>query len=328
MFERRSRRWPITLGVVMIVLIVAVSIGWVLLAVFGALGDDQRAPFYWTWLLIGSAMLAMILVGVVLYLTLSIKAINLNERQSNFIDSVTHELKSPIASLKLYLQTLNRRSLSNEDREKFYGDMLQDVERLDNLISNLLDVARLDRGDQTGADEDVPLHEVLPACAQLACAKYELPPEKLQLSCEPCTVKGRRVDVEMMFRNLIDNAIKYGGDNPQVEIAANLQVGTREGRDQVVVLISDNGRGVPAALRRQIFGRFVRIGLELEREKPGIGLGLYLVHTLIRRLRGRIRVYDRPEGTGSVFEIQLAAKRLPTPELPAAEQPLTRTASL
>ena len=107
MFERRSIKWPITLGVVMIVLLVVLTVGWVLLAVFGG---------QWTWLSIGTTFLAFVLAGVIMYLVVTVKAINLSRRQSNFIDSVTHELKSPIASLKLYVQTLKRRQLSPDEQ--------------------------------------------------------------------------------------------------------------------------------------------------------------------------------------------------------------------
>lgn len=314
MFERRSLGWPITLGVLMIVMIVVLTVGWVLLSVIGALSDAQRATFYWTWLPIGSAMLVFVLVGVVFYLTISVKAINLTRRQSNFIDSVTHELKSPIASLKLYLQTLNRRSVSPEQREAFYKYMMEDVERLDTLISNLLDVARFDRGDSDGEAADVPLEEVLRACAAAACTRHNAEPSTVSLDIEPCLVTARKVELEMIFRNLIENAIKYGGEKPQVTVRSRVQPGKREGQAIAVVEVSDNGRGVPLPMRRKIFGRFVRIGEELEREKPGIGLGLYIVRTLIDRLRGRIRVVDRTEGPGSTFEVQLACRRVAGPE--------------
>lgn len=314
MFERRSLRWPITLGVLMIVMIVVLTVGWVLLTVIGLLSDSQRSAFYWTWLPIGSAMLIFVLVGVVLYLTISVKAINLTRRQSNFIDSVTHELKSPIASLKLYLQTLNRRSVSPEQRDAFYKYMLDDVERLDSLISNLLDVARFDRGDNTGAAEEVPLEEVLRSCAAAACVKHDLEPSSVTLDIEPCLVTARKVELEMIFRNLIDNAIKYAGEKPLVSVKATVLAGKREGHELAVVHVSDNGRGVPVNMRRKIFGRFVRLGEELEREKPGIGLGLYIVSSLVDRLRGRIRVVDRVEDTGSTFEVQLACRRLAGPE--------------
>ena len=118
---RRTLRLPITLGVVMIVLLVALTVGWVSLAVVGMLEDSQRTPLYVTLLSAGTTSLVLVLVGTVMYLALSIKAINLTRRQSNFIDSVTHELKSPIASLKLYLQTLSRRRVETEERQVFIG---------------------------------------------------------------------------------------------------------------------------------------------------------------------------------------------------------------
>ena len=112
MFRRRSLRWPITLGIVMIVLLVALTVAWVFTAVAAARGGS-----YWYAVLgIGAACLALILVGVVIYLWISVQEINLNQRQSNFIDSVTHELKSPLASLKLYLQTLSRRQVSERQQ--------------------------------------------------------------------------------------------------------------------------------------------------------------------------------------------------------------------
>jgi signal transduction histidine kinase len=314
MFERRSLGWPITLGVIMIVMIVVLTVGWVALSIIGALSNAQRATFYWTWLPIGAAMLVFILVGVVFYLTISVKAINLTRRQSNFIDSVTHELKSPIASLKLYLQTLNRRAVSPAEREAFYKFMLDDVERLDSLVSNLLDVARFDRGDNDGVTENVPLEEVLSGCAATASRRHGVSPASVTLDIEPCLVSARKVELEMIFRNLIDNAIKYGGDSPEVTVRARVQSGPREGQELAVVEVSDNGRGVPASMRRKIFGRFVRLGEELEREKPGIGLGLYIVRMLIDRLRGRIRVTDRTDGNGTTFEVQLACRRSAGPE--------------
>ena len=133
MFERRSLKLPITLGVLMIVSVIALTVGWVLLAATGASTDSRWAPLYWTLLTVGTAFLAFVLVGVVMYLTLSVQAINLNRRQSNFIDSVTHELKSPLASLKLYLQTLGRSQVSPQEQADFVRFMLDDVERLDSL---------------------------------------------------------------------------------------------------------------------------------------------------------------------------------------------------
>ena len=99
---------------------------------------------YWILLSLGATFIVMLLAGVVIYLVLTVKAINLNRRQSNFIDSVTHELKSPIASMKLYLQTLHRRQVPQEEQASFYQFMLEDLDRLDRLINQLLDAGRLE----------------------------------------------------------------------------------------------------------------------------------------------------------------------------------------
>ena len=153
MFERRSLKWPITLGVIMIVLIVALTVGWILLAVSGG---------GWTLLTVGTTFLVLVLVGVVMYLSLSVKEINLNRRQSNFMDAVTHELKSPIASLKLCLQTLHIRQVSEEEQANFFRYMLEDVERLDDLINHLLDAAKLSKPAIDSEMEDLELNELLP----------------------------------------------------------------------------------------------------------------------------------------------------------------------
>jgi two-component system phosphate regulon sensor histidine kinase PhoR len=304
MFERRSLRWPISLGVVLIVLVVVMLVGSIVTLIYAALNSPQASAWYWAWLAIGSTLLTIILLGVVGYLVLSIRAINLTRRQSNFIDSVTHELKSPIASLKLYIQTLNRRQLNPIEQEDFFKGMLEDVERLDTLINHLLDVARLERVAKPGEEEDVRVDEVLRSCAQQVCQRQQVASGVVQLDLAPATVRCRRIDLELVFRNLIDNGVKYAADdNPQVEVIMDL---SQSGR--VIVRVADNGRGIPADQRRQIFGRFVRLGSELERDKPGTGLGLYIVRTLLSRLRSQIQVRDRASGQGTMFEVDMPGR--------------------
>ncbi len=317
MFPRRSLRWPITLGVVLIVLVVTLTVGWVLLNVTGALTATGSPGLYWTLLSVGSVLFATLLGGVIAYLVISIRAITLNRRQSNFIDAVTHELKSPIASLKLYLQTLNRRTLSAEQKEDFYRFMLEDVERLDDLINHLLDAARLQRPASADDVEEIALDELLREAAAAVCLRYQLPSETVTLKLEPCTLPARRGDLEVIFRNLLDNAVKYTDENPQVSVSLWLAAG-----GQAVIRVADNGRGIPAAQRRKIFGRFVRLGSELERDKPGTGLGLHLVRTTVHRLRGRIRIRDPESGVGTVFEVLLpGARSAPKESAPQQRDP-------
>lgn len=297
MFDNRSLKWPITLGVVLIVLVIVVLVGWVVVNVIGLVDNQEAAGAYWTLLALGSVFLACILAGVIVYLVLSVRAINLNRRQSNFVDSVTHELKSPIASLKLYLQTLSRRKVSEEQQRDFHRFMLEDVERLDQLINHLLDAARVERRTADEKLENCRLDQVLAQCVENIRQRFDLPAQAIQLDSESLMVHANPVDLNIVFRNLIDNAVKYGGSPPEVFVSSRFSNG------EARVCIVDNGPGIPRQLRRKIFGRFVRLGNELERSTQGTGLGLYLVRTVIRGLGGRIRVRDRRGQTGTEFEV-------------------------
>jgi signal transduction histidine kinase len=300
MLERRSLKAPITLGVVMIVLVVVLAAVWIFGNVWVATGNPSSATIFWVILATGTVLLAGVLAGVIAYLTLTVKAFNLNRRQSNFIDSVTHELKSPIASLKLYLQTMARRSVDAKQQRDFHRIMLEDVERLDSLINHLLDAARLERGVEPAANEPVQLDELLSHCAVTACMRYQLPRETVRIESPEILVNSQLIQLEILFRNLIDNAVKYGGRPPRVEVLAQ-----PTGDGKVVVSISDNGPGIPVAQRRKVFGRFVRLGNELERSTPGTGLGLYLVRNVTKTLGGTIRVHDLEDRPGTQFQVTI-----------------------
>jgi two-component system, OmpR family, phosphate regulon sensor histidine kinase PhoR len=301
MFEHRSLRWPITLGVLMFVTLAALLVGWIVLNSRGFFIDRPRAPLYIALLSIGATFLTFTIVGTALYLTLAIKSINLSRRQSNFIDAVTHELKSPIASLKLYLQTLNRRNVPAAEKDVFLKHMLEDVERLDQLINHLLDVARMEKDRIGPQPEDVRLDKVISDAAEAVCQRYQKSAGTIQLDLAPAIVCAPPVDLELIFRNLIDNGLKYANEEqPLVEVSIR-----PDGASRVLVQVSDNGRGIPHSLRHLIFGRFVRLGSELEREKPGTGLGLYIVRSMVARLGGKIRIHDREPAAGTTFEVEL-----------------------
>ncbi|MEM9826312.1 MAG: HAMP domain-containing sensor histidine kinase [Planctomycetota bacterium] len=313
MFERRSLRAPIALGVVMIVLVVVLAAIWIV-ANWLAATDGPTVNFY-VLLVIGVVLLAGVLAGVIAYLTLTVKAFNLNRRQSNFIDSVTHELKSPIASLKLYLQTMSRREIPAAERTDFHRFMLEDVERLDSLINHLLDVARVDRGEMqtpvgagnVGAGDSLELGQLLRQAATGVCLRYRIPESSLRIDSPEIHLAQPLVQTEILFRNLIDNAVKYGGSPPEVRVSARCENG------QALVQIEDNGPGIPANQRRKVFGRFVRLGSELERSRPGTGLGLYLVRNITRSMHGTVRVFDREDGPGSRFEVSLPGAQVSLP---------------
>ena len=315
MFERKSFKWPILLAIVMIVLLVGLTIGWVLLNVFGAITSQKSSNVYWALLSVGSVMFLFVLAGVVLYLIWSIQQINLNRRQSNFIDAVTHELKSPIASLKLFLQTLGKRNIDEEKKQEFYCSMLVDVERLDQLITQLLNVARLQQKSSLPEPETwVAIESILDESVSKLAIKYRVPRECLNIESTACEVWSRQVDIEIVLRNLIDNALKYGGRPPMIRIVVEFDAPLKS----AIVSVTDNGSGIPKHLRKKIFRRFYRAGDELERTKPGTGLGLFLVRSIVRRLKGTIRVADMPKDGGTRFELVLPKARL----RPSDEQPI------
>lgn len=296
--KRSTLHVPITLSVILMTLNITLMVFWIVLL---------ARLYWWGALTIGTVAFALVLLGLSYWMFLTIKEIRLNQRQANFVDSVTHELKSPIASLKLYLETLQMRSLDERQRDEFYGIMGRELFRLDHLINQLLEVGRIDALGEQAEPEDVAMEPLLRNCAQTACAVHKRrDPGEIMLKIEPSVVHARRMLLEIIFSNLLDNALKYSSDPPEVEVEVQVR-----GRGRVVARVSDNGPGVPQELRKKIFGIFYRGGSELERRTTGTGLGLYIVHTLVKKLNGRISVHSRPDGTGSVFEVELPGRAEP-----------------
>jgi two-component system, OmpR family, phosphate regulon sensor histidine kinase PhoR len=295
--SRRGIRLPVTLSVLLITVNVILMICWiVLLARAGS----------WSMLTIGTLLFAFVLAGLGIYLYVTIREIQLNQRQANFVDSVTHELKSPLTSLKLYLETLQIRPLEGERRASIYDSMLQDVERLQHLIDQLLEIGRLDAIATDLQPEDVNIEDLLNRCAEEASLHQRVRREVVAVRGPAAVVRGSRLALEMVFRNLIDNAIKYGGENPRVEIDVSPY-----GNNQILIHVADNGAGVPPELRKRIFGLFFRGGNELKRTTKGTGLGLYIVQTLVQKMKGWVGVHDRRTGTGAVFEVLLPGRVIP-----------------
>jgi len=291
---RRTLGLPITLSVLLMVLNVTLMICWIFLL---------AQLYWWSALTIGTVLFVLSLVGLSFYLALTIKEIRLNQRQVNFVDSVTHELKSPLASIRLYLETLQLRNLEPPQRDRCYRVMETELQRLDHLINQLLEVGRLDAIGEQDQPEDVSLVPLLQHCALAAAAHHKREESDLvEWDAHPAEMHARRMVLETIFRNLFDNAIKYGGDPPKVGVHVRVR------GNRVVTQILDNGEGVPVNIRNKIFTMFFRGGNELERTRKGTGLGLYIVHTLVRKLKGRISVYDRGDQSGSVFEVELPGK--------------------
>jgi signal transduction histidine kinase len=293
--KRRTLHWPITMSVSLMMLNVALMVGWIVLA---AHVEE------WDVLTIGTIAFALILVGLTSYMVLTIKEVRVSQQQANFVDSVTHELKSPIASLRAYLETMQMRSISDEQRAEFYGIMEAELDRLNRLINHLLEVGRLDAIGQESEAEDILLEPFLRQCAANASTHHNQNLEEVvRFDVEPAVVHGRPLVLQMIFGNLLDNALKYAGTTPEVEVHVSMK-----SRGRVLVRIVDNGQGVPSNLRKKIFQIFFRAGNELERTRQGTGLGLYIVKTLVHIMKGKITVRDRGTLPGSSFEVELPGR--------------------
>ncbi len=302
---RRSLGLPITMAVVMIVLVVLLIVGWTFSTIWAASAEPRATSVFWTLLPIGAVFLTVILAGVIVYLVLSVKLINLNQRQSNFIDAVTHELKSPLASLKLQLQTLERLKVTDQQRADFYKNMNSDINRLETLINQVLMVSVLEsKVSKYGEDTTVYLRKAVENSVRIACTRHGVEQQSVSIQLPDLSIIHKRFVVELILQNLIDNAVKYScQESPQVKISAR-----KSANGWILIRIADNGLGIPPEMRKKIFLRFYRVGNELERKNTGTGLGLYIVKMLIRQARGRLRIKDRFGKSGTNFDLVLPGR--------------------
>jgi len=260
---------------------------------------------WWTTLAIGVVAFTMILAGLSVWLVLTLKEIALNNRQANFVDSVTHELKSPIAALQLYLETLSLRHLSDAKRAEFHGVMANELLRLDKLINQLLEVGRLDAIGENADPQDLDLQPLVEQFVDQVCMQWNVTRDDcFQLDLQPVTIRAQKIVLDLILSNLIENAVKYAGDPPEVRIQLR-----KYGKNKVQLRFTNNGDGVAREDRKKIFQIFYRGGSELERRRKGTGLGLYIVQTLVRKMKGRVLVYDRFDGeSGCTFELELPGR--------------------
>ena len=258
----------------------------------------------WTFLTLGTISFALVLIGLSYYLFWTLKERQFYRRQMNFVDSVTHELKSPIASLRLYLETLQLRELEPDKRREFYVTMDSELKRLDEMISSLLRVARLDAIGQELPVSDYDIAPVLRRLAETACHvhNYNLD-EVFEFETQPLFVRCPQIMTEMIFNNLFDNAIKYGGQPPKVTVRA-----LPRDRSRIEISTIDNGPGISPELKRNMFQLFFRGGNELERTQKGTGIGLYVAQTLIRKIGGKLKVQNCDDQPGSCFTVELPGK--------------------
>lgn len=225
------------------------------------------------------------------------KELRMAEKEKNFLLSVTHELKTPIAANKLFWQTLEKRELTFEQTKEIAHKALQENNRLEQLIDNILNASRIENNALRMIKEDVNLSNLLSEQAERFHKRYQK--DFIQLNIVPdIHILSDRFLLETIISNLLENAIKYAGIGSNIEIFLNKQGAF------IYFGVKDNGPGVPGEIRNQIFSRFFRGGSEETRSQKGTGLGLFITSEFTRLIGGTIQ-YKSNEPQGSVFEIIL-----------------------
>jgi signal transduction histidine kinase len=307
---RRSVGFPLTLGFILAILAVVLAVVyWVLvLGDVHPIAPSGLGTLGWLLLALGTTFFVLIIVGTGWLCAWLVSEMRVNQRQRAFLDAVTHEMKTPLASMRLYVETLIRHDPERDRREQFLARMEKDLDRLDRTVDQVLAAARAEEPGRRSARGAVALREILESCIDETRDRHRLPAEAIALD-GPCEaiVRGDRNDLAVVFRNLLENAVKYSDEPVEVKVSV---LGSREGR--VSVDISDRGIGIPAGELRKIFQRFYRAGRDAQRAASGLGLGLFIVRNLVRRQGGRVVARSEGNGAGSRFVVTLrVANRAP-----------------
>jgi signal transduction histidine kinase len=297
---RRSIRYPLALGITLMVLALALGIAWQVIIVGGwRPAESGLTAAHWVAIVLGSLVALTIFVGLLLLCIWLVREIRFGQRQQSFIDAVTHEMKTPIASLQLYLDTLQRRELPPERQRAFLARMQEDVERLERTVMHVLAAARSEERVRVRPGDPVDLTAILRDAADDVRRAHALPAEAIAIARRrPLTALGDSAELGVVFRNLLENAVKYSPAPVEVRVALEE---TLDGR--VRAEIADRGIGIEPHELRKIFGRFYQVG----RDAAGLGLGLFIVNSLVRRNGGRVEARSEGAGRGSRFTVTLRA---------------------
>ena len=301
-----TRRQPppfIVLCVVLVAAAVSLNVGWILV------NGRRVLP-----LVLGILAFALIIAGIVVFTVFLVRELRRNDQHDAFINSVTHELKTPIASIRLYLETLQAREVGDQQRKEFYRVMLADAERLQHTVEQVLKAGVAGQRPRLGQRAAVDVAALTRECVETARARHHLPAEAITLSMpasdQALFVSGDADELRTAVSNLLDNAVKYSLQDVQVRV----EVAAPEPRS-LWVRVRDRGVGIPKSQLKRIFTRFYRFQTRGYNVK-GTGLGLFIVRSVAKQHGGRVFAHSEGEGKGSTFTLELP--RL-SPEQVAAE---------
>jgi signal transduction histidine kinase len=291
--RRRAIAFFVVLGVCLVLLAVGLNVGWIIL--------NWREGVL---LFLGVVFFALLIAGLIVNTSFLVREIRRNEQHDSFINAVTHELKTPIASIRLYLQTLQHRDVDETQRHEFYRLMLDDTDRLMGTVNQVLKAGEAGHKKQ---DRRVPVDfsGLVRECVDVARASHHLEPESLRyeqsVSHGPTAgVLGDSEELRAAVSNVLENAVKYSGDH--VEILVRLETPDEK---RVTVSVRDRGVGIKAEELKRIFKRFYRVSNRSLSHVKGTGLGLFIVRAIARKHGGRVFAESEGEGRGSTVVLEL-----------------------
>ena len=292
-----SRRGTIAfflcLGILLIALAVALNVGWIIL--------NWREGVL---LVFGIIFFALIIAGMVVNTIFLVRELRRGEQHDSFINAVTHELKTPVASIRLHLETLQRRELAEPQKQEFYRLMLSDADRLTETVEQVLRAGRA--GDKrAGRDKaEVDFRQLVRDCMDAARARHHLAPETLRYEeaagNNGLLVQGSAEDLRTAVFNVLDNAIKYSGDS--VDVRVRLETPDEK---RIVLRVQDQGVGIAPEDMKRVFRRFYRVTHRSLAHIKGTGLGLFIVKAIAQKHGGKVFAESDGEGRGTTIVLEL-----------------------
>ncbi|MGH9746785.1 MAG: sensor histidine kinase [Candidatus Acidiferrales bacterium] len=295
--RRKTIAFFVALGSCLVALAVALNVGWIIL--------NRREAVL---LFFGVIFFAAIIGGMIVNTSFLVREIRRNEQHDSFINAVTHELKTPITSIRLYLETLQRRELDEEQRQKFYRLMLLDTGRLLGTVEQVLAAGQSGHKSAAVYRTEIDFGSLVRECMDLARTRHHL--EGAGLRFEPgvngneITVKGDPEELRTAISNLLDNAIKYSVGNVDVSVSVEAPDEKR-----MALKVRDRGVGIPSDELKRIFRRFYRVRGRTSARVKGTGLGLFIVRSIAKTHGGKVFAESEGEGRGTTVTLELPRSR-------------------
>ena len=282
----------VTLGAILVGLAVALNVTWIVL------NWREVVP-----LVLGIIFFGLIIAGLIVYTIFLVREIHKNEQQDSFLNAVTHELKTPIASIRLYLETLESRQINEPQRREFYRIMLEDTDRLTGTVEQILKAGEARQGSHKKNWQEVDFSSIVLETVELTRVRHHLAPEEIRFGVQPqekLLMKGNPQELRTAVFNLVENAVKYSGAKKDIVVDV-----LSPGIDTVLLRVRDHGVGIPPSELKRIFKRFYRVSNSATGRVKGTGLGLFIVRSIARRHGGEAIAESEGAGRGSTFTLRL-----------------------